>query len=100
MVAAYEQQHFVSIETPSAYVPPQPRSHANRVGLYSDELVAAPNPRVGEEARVVAVLDATAEVECGPVPLLLSDVAGPETIVEVECGPVSSALDRQRRWWI
>jgi hypothetical protein len=61
MVAAYKQQHFIYVETPSAYVPPQPRSHANRVGLYSDELVAAPNPRVGEEARVVAVLDAAAE---------------------------------------
>jgi hypothetical protein len=31
------------------------------VGLYSDELVAAANPRVGEEAGVEAVLDAAAE---------------------------------------
>jgi hypothetical protein len=53
MVVAYGQQHFVSVEAPSVYVPPQPGSHANRVGLYSDELVAAPNPRVGEEVGVV-----------------------------------------------
>jgi hypothetical protein len=65
MVAAYGQQHFVSVETPSTYVPPQPGSHANSVGLYSNELVAAPNPKVGEEARVVAVLDAATERRLG-----------------------------------
>jgi hypothetical protein len=31
------------------------------VGMYIDELVAAPNPRVGEESEMEAVLDAAAE---------------------------------------
>jgi hypothetical protein len=49
MVAAYGHHHFFSVEVPSAYVHPQPGSHANRVGLYSDELVAGLNPRADEE---------------------------------------------------
>jgi hypothetical protein len=49
MVAPYGEHHFFSVEVPSAYVHPQPRSHANRVGLYSDELVAGPNPKADEE---------------------------------------------------
>jgi hypothetical protein len=49
-VVAYEHQYFFSIEASSTYVPPQPGSHANMVGMYIDELVAAPNPRVGEES--------------------------------------------------
>jgi hypothetical protein len=49
MVAAYGWQHFFSVEASSAYVYPQPGSHANSVGLYSDELVAGPNPWADEE---------------------------------------------------
>jgi hypothetical protein len=61
MVAVYGHQHFFSVEAPSAYVHPQPGSHANRVGLYSDELVATSNPSIGEEAGMEAVLDTAAE---------------------------------------
>jgi hypothetical protein len=61
MVVAYGQQHFFSIEVPSTYVHPQPGSHANRVGLYSDELMAASNPSIGEETSMEAVLDIVAE---------------------------------------
>jgi hypothetical protein len=57
MVVAYGQQYFISVEAPSAYVPPQPGSHA--MGLYSDELVAAIG--VAEEA----VLDAAVERRLG-----------------------------------
>jgi hypothetical protein len=49
IVVAYRQQHFFLVEVPSAYVHHQPGSHANRVGLYSDELMAGPNPRADEE---------------------------------------------------
>jgi hypothetical protein len=35
------------------------------VSRYNNELVAAPNPRVGEEVRVVASLDAAAERRLG-----------------------------------
>jgi hypothetical protein len=49
MVAAYGQQHFFTVEVPSAYVHPQPRSHANMVDMYNNELVAGPNPRADEE---------------------------------------------------
>jgi hypothetical protein len=35
------------------------------VGMYIDELVAAPNPRVGEESEVEAVLDAATERKLG-----------------------------------
>jgi hypothetical protein len=48
-VAVYGQQHFFSVEAPSTYVHPQLGSHANRVGLYSDKLVAGPNSRADEE---------------------------------------------------
>jgi hypothetical protein len=61
MMVAYGQQHFFSIEVPSTYVHPQPGSHANRVGLYSDELMAASNPSIGEETSMEAVLDIVAE---------------------------------------
>jgi hypothetical protein len=60
MVAAYGQQYFFSVEASSAYVPPQPGSQANMVGLYIDELVTAPNPRVGEEAEPIAPDDVEA----------------------------------------
>jgi hypothetical protein len=59
MVTTYGQQHFFVVEALSAYVPPHPGSHTNRVGLY--ELVAASNPSVGEEA----VLDAAVERRLG-----------------------------------
>jgi hypothetical protein len=49
MVAAYGQQHFFSVEAPSAYDHPQPGSHSNNVGLYNDELMTGPNPRADEE---------------------------------------------------
>jgi hypothetical protein len=61
MVAVYGQQHFFSVEAPSAYVHLQPGSHANRVGLYSDELMTTSNPSIGEEAGMEAVLDTAAE---------------------------------------
>jgi hypothetical protein len=64
-VVAYGQQYFFSVEAQSAFVPPRPGSYANRVGLYNDELVAAPNPRLGEEAGVEAVLDAAVERRLG-----------------------------------
>jgi hypothetical protein len=59
MVATTGQQHFFMVEALSVYVPPHPRSHAIRVGLY--ELVAASNPSIGEEADMVAVLDTVVE---------------------------------------
>jgi hypothetical protein len=60
MVVAYGQRYFFSVEASSAYVPPQPGSHANMVGLYIDELVTAPNPRVGEEGEPIAPDDVEA----------------------------------------
>jgi hypothetical protein len=55
MVAMSRQQHVFMVEAPSTYV--------TRVGLY--DLVAASNPSVGEEARVEAVRNATAERRLG-----------------------------------
>jgi hypothetical protein len=64
MVAAYGHQYFFFVEAPLAYAPPQLGSHAIRVGLYNDELVAAPNPRVGEDG-VEVVLDAAVDSRLG-----------------------------------
>jgi hypothetical protein len=49
MVATYGQHHFFLVEAQSVYVHPQPGSHANKVGLYNNELVVGPNPRADEE---------------------------------------------------
>jgi hypothetical protein len=51
------------VKGPSAYAPPHPGSHVNRVGLY--ELAATSNSSVGEEAGTEDVYDAAAERRLG-----------------------------------